>query len=256
MQKACNRCNLLYAEALCPNCNCPEYRLVEDDKMNMTFNVPTKIEKACEKKNDRTTRYGLQNPQLFVSTIANENKTAQKGALVSSNGKILAIVPTDIETTGKTETSNRYTVPANVLPTRKTGKRLVRKEESENGFTGWHNVQADKYHREEDNDEKFPNVRAVLPAWKDKDARTNITIDADLFHNLAQAICDITEPTKRVTLHIDTKGTKDKGIILTCGDNVGVLMPMSNEDNLSEEKYANVISILENAADDTQKEHA
>ena len=167
--------------------------------MNMSFNVPTKIEKACEKKNDRTTRYGLQTPQLFVSTIANENKQAQKGALVSSNGKILALVPTDIETTSKTEESNRYTVPANVLPTRKTGKRLVRKEGSENGFTSWHNVQADTYHREEDSDEKFPNVRAVLPVWKDKDARKTITIDADLFYNLAQAICDITEPSKRGT---------------------------------------------------------
>lgn len=223
--------------------------------MNMTFDVPTKIEKACEKKSEKTVRYPLQNPQLFVSTIANENKTAQKGALVSSNGNILAIVPTDIETTGKTETSNRYTVPTNVLPTRKTGKRLVRKEEAENGFTGWHNVQTDTYYREEDSDEKFPNVRAILPAWKDKAVRDSVTIDADLFYNLAQAICNISSPTKAVTLHIDNT-EPNKAILITSGNNVGVLMPMATDkDSKPQKTYANVISILENA-DATQKEHS
>jgi len=223
--------------------------------MNMTFDVPTKIEKACEKKNAASLRYALQNPQLFVSTIANENKTAQKGALVSSNGKILAIVPTDIETVSKTETSNRYTVPANVLPTRKTGSRSIRKEGTENGCTGWHNVQADTYHREKDNDEKFPNVRSILPAWNKPAVRESVTIDADLFYNLAQAICSVSSPTKAVTLHIDTT-EKDKAILITSGNNVGVLMPYAGDgDTKPEEAYANVISILENA-DATQKEHA
>jgi len=172
--------------------------------MEYSFNVDTKIEKACDK--GKTSRYGMGNPRLLIN-----NEHSGVGTLVASNGQVLAVVPVDVTAGEPKDGASMLEVPVKALPTRKGKGRRVHKDEY-----GWTNSQANAIHPRPV-ESHYPKVDSILPEWDG----VEVTLDAELLYNLALAINGVDNP-KRVTLRI---GQPDDAIAVAGDLGIGVIMP-------------------------------
>ena len=131
--------------------NCLVKKIERESDMEYSFNVDTKIEKACAKRLPHA-RKPLHNQRLLVN-----NEHSGVGTLVASNGKVLAVVPVDVTASDPKDGVHDLEVPAKAIPTRKGKSRRVRKYE-----VGWMNAQDDAIHPAPP-DSSYPKVGEVLP---------------------------------------------------------------------------------------------
>ena len=193
--------------------NCLVKKIERESDMEYSFNVDTKIEKACDKGGG--SRYVLCNPRLLIN-----NEHSGVGTLVASNGKVLAAVPVDVTTGDPRDGVRDLEVPVKAIPTRKGKGRRVQK-----GEAGWTNSQTDTIHPPVP-ESRYPKVDEALPEWGGKDWRVEVTLNAELLYNLALAITGANDP-KRVTLRIGQPNTP----IAVAGDlGIGVIMPCEGAD--------------------------
>jgi len=174
--------------------------------MEYSFNVDTKIEKACAKRLPHA-RKPLHNPRLLVN-----NEHSGVGTLVASDAKVLAVVPVDVTAGDPKDGVHDLEVPIKAIPTRKGKGRRVQKCEA-----GWLNVQADTIHPSPP-ESNYPKLDTILPEWGDG---VEVTLDAELLYNLALAITGAGDD-KRVTLRI---GQPDDTIAVAGDLGIGVIMP-------------------------------
>ena len=171
-----------------------------------TVKLTTRIGKATAKKASRYAITGVQ-----VEPAGKHNVR-----LIATDGRILAIVRAD------GDTDKPRNIPQAVIPTKKTGGRIV-------GNGQWQNSDG-KFAAEDSEQVNFPDYRSVIPDIADYDV--SFAIDAQLLLNLAQAIgghdgaAAKTDTVVHIAIKTNDKHTSNKPLLVV-GQGIGVIMPVN-----------------------------
>jgi len=162
------------------------------------------------------------NASRYILNSVRIEKTGEQAQAIATDGRIMAIVPVQLEDGDKEEA---IVSPKAFATARKSCGKLVDARIELNGNAKVTNgIEDQSFGYIEGN---YPNWKQVLP--KDYKKSLKVSLDAKLLLNLWKAIGGEAASSNRINLEIDTQSDHNPIKVTTEGDGLGIIMRIRTE---------------------------